>query len=309
MAAGGPETLRSGDAIKTYRYLRIGMVGAVVLLGAAVALERLKVGSLGRACWQTSISAYYYTPARAIFVGGLMVIGFALIMIKGRGLEDVFLNFAGMLAPVVAVVPTGDLGGGTRAAGATTEKVPRCLPSVSLTESGGVPTDVLRATVENNFHALLIAGFLGLAAAAIIGLAVNRGPRATLETVQSGTKRSLAATAVALAVGWAGITFWDGFYTGAHTPAAVIMFVFLGAAVLLKEREHRNDADRAYLLWYRLVFWSMLLGAIVIVGLQNWLFRDHTVFALEAWEIGLFALFWVVQTAENWDEKVRPTPV
>jgi hypothetical protein len=53
----------------------------------------------------------------------------------------------------------------------------------------------------------------------------------------------------------------------------------------------------------------MLIGAIVIVGLQRWLFRDHTVFALEAWEIGLFALFWIVQTAENWDERVRPTPV
>lgn len=51
------------------------MVGAVLLLAASIAIERSKVD-----CWQTSISAYYYTPARAIFVGGLMVIGFALIV-------------------------------------------------------------------------------------------------------------------------------------------------------------------------------------------------------------------------------------
>ena len=307
MAAGSPEILVSQDAIKTYRYLRIGIVGAVVLLGASILWERFKVGGLGRPCWQTSISAYYYTPARAIFAGALLVIGFALIMIKGRRSEDVCLNFAGMLAPIVAVVPTGELGGGTRVVGATTEKVPRCLPSVSLTESGGIPTDLLKATVGNNFHALLIVGALGLVVAVGIALFVN-GPRATLEPVEPGTKKSLAATGGLLLLGLILITFWDGFYTGAHTPAAVIMFLFLGGAVLFNAREQREDSDRAYSRWYWLVFWSMLGGAIVIVGLQKWLFKDHTVFALEAWEIGLFAVFWIVQTAENWDEEVRPAP-
>lgn len=33
-------------------------------------------------CWQRSISAYYYTPVRPIFVGGLMLIGFSLIVIE-----------------------------------------------------------------------------------------------------------------------------------------------------------------------------------------------------------------------------------
>ena len=307
MAAGSPELLGSRDAIKTYRYLRIGIVGAVVLLAASILWERFKVGDMGRACWQTSISAYYYTPARAIFAGALLVIGFALIMIKGRRWEDVCLNIAGMLAPIVAVVPTGELGGETRVVDGVTEKVPRCLPSVSLTESGGIPTDVLKATVGNNFHALLIVGFVGLVVAVGIALFVN-GPRATLEPVEPGTKKSLAATGGLLLVGLLLITYWDGFYTGAHTPAAVIMFLFLGGAVLFNARKPREDADRAYARWYWIVFWSMLGGAIVIVGLQKFLFKDHTVFALEAWEIGLFALFWIVQTAENWDEEIRPAP-
>jgi hypothetical protein len=41
------------DAIKTYQYLRIAMIGVVVLLATSVFLERAEVD-----CWQTSISAY-----------------------------------------------------------------------------------------------------------------------------------------------------------------------------------------------------------------------------------------------------------
>jgi hypothetical protein len=93
---------------KTYRYVRIGMVGATVLLGTPVLIEH---NTVEPACWQTSISAYYYSPVRAVFVGALMAIGLSLIVIKGSTWpEDVCLNVAGMLAPVVALVPTADHG-------------------------------------------------------------------------------------------------------------------------------------------------------------------------------------------------------
>ncbi|MDP8988060.1 MAG: hypothetical protein M3N11_06900, partial [Actinomycetota bacterium] len=62
-------------------------------------------------CWQASISAYYYTPVRGIFVGAIIAVGFSLIVIKGRGmLEDTALNFAGIFAPIVAVAPTTNVG-------------------------------------------------------------------------------------------------------------------------------------------------------------------------------------------------------
>ena len=106
MARRTAEPLKSQDAIKTDRYLRIGMIGAVVLLAASIAIERSKVD-----CWQTSISAYYYTPVRAIFVGTMIAVDLALIVYKGRsGREAVCLNYAGMLAPAVARVPTTDVG-------------------------------------------------------------------------------------------------------------------------------------------------------------------------------------------------------
>jgi hypothetical protein len=47
----------------------------------------------------------------------------------------------------------------------------------------------------------------------------------------------------------------------------------------------------------------MVLGGVLI-----WLtriFDEHTVFALEAYEIALFALYWSAQTAENWFEEVE----
>ena len=119
------------EAVKTYRYLRLGMVGVVVLLAASVLYERAEAP-----CWLTSISAYYYTPVRAICVGGLMVIGFALIVIKGNtSLEDAALNTAGMFAPIVAVVPTEF----------TDDK---CL---WLQPDGGTGVVGVQANIDNNF--------------------------------------------------------------------------------------------------------------------------------------------------------------
>jgi hypothetical protein len=46
----------------------------------------------------------------------------------------------------------------------------------------------------------------------------------------------------------------------------------------------------------------MVLGGILIPTTR--IFGDHTVFALEAYEIALFAIYWSVQTAENWNEAV-----
>src|SRR5680860_326649 len=92
---------------KTYRYLRIGLLFSVLMLGISIVVERVMIE-----CWQTSISGYYYTPVRAVFVSSLVVTGVAMIAIKGQGVEDLMLNIAGMLAPVVAFVPTQNVSEG-----------------------------------------------------------------------------------------------------------------------------------------------------------------------------------------------------
>src|SRR5688500_8603696 len=98
----GPEERDDAAAVLTYRYLRLGMVVVVLTLLTSVFIERRNAG-----CWQGSLSAYYYSPARPIFVSGLIAIAVSLIVIKGSiVIEDMLLNLAGMLAPIVAFVPT-----------------------------------------------------------------------------------------------------------------------------------------------------------------------------------------------------------
>ena len=48
----------------------------------------------------------------------------------------------------------------------------------------------------------------------------------------------------------------------------------------------------------------MVVGALVIWRTRY--FEDYTVLVLEAYEIALFALYWIAQTVENWPEQVEP---
>jgi hypothetical protein len=111
------------------------MIALVIDLAAAVVYEIVR----GDAdCVQTSISAYYYTHAQAVFVGALVAIGTCLICLRGStDHEDVLLNVAGMLAPVVAIVPTPEAG--------------------DCASLPGVPEDST-PNIENNITALLVIG-------------------------------------------------------------------------------------------------------------------------------------------------------
>ena len=283
--AGPLKPLESQDVRKTYRYLRIGMIGAVVLLAVSIGIERSKVD-----CFQTSISAYYYTPVRAIFVGSMFAVGLSLIVYKGRTTwEDASLNFAGMLAPVVAVAPTTDVG--------------RCwsvAPSPLPVLADGSLANWVVTNIDNNFYALLIAGFIGLGVA--LGTAMAVDPRAPLDRRRRGTWVSLGITFLALLLGWWLIQNWSGFTTRAHGSAALLMFAALVVAIVAQAVVHRRDRDTPFFVIYLLVAGLMILGGALIPLSRA--FGDHTVFALEAYEIGFFAVYWIVQTAENWNEPV-----
>src|SRR3954452_4355983 len=80
------------------------MVGLTLFLAASLVIEL----TLGDGEWLDSISSYFYTPVRGVFVGTLNAMSVCLIAIKGRDRprEDLMLNLAGMCAPVVALCPT-----------------------------------------------------------------------------------------------------------------------------------------------------------------------------------------------------------
>jgi hypothetical protein len=275
-------------AVKTYRYLRISMVGAVVLLGVSILIERWEVD-----CWQTSVSAYYYTPVRAIFVGVLMAIGLCLIVIKGStAWEDATLNAAGMLAPIVAVVPTTDVG--------------RCWsqsPGQRPVDDGGNLAPWVVANIDNNITALLITGIAGLVVAAVIASIATRNLKAVTEVGDVGMRIGLLAAMVFLIAGGVLFVAWDAFDTRAHGIAAVLMFLFLALAVGGNAWVRRNDpAPRTYFWLYTAIATAMLVAPAVMFPLgPGW---SHMVLVLEATEITLFAGFWLVQTKEHWRETV-----
>src|SRR3954451_18005677 len=138
--------MHSESTTKTYLYLRVGLVALAVFLGASLVIEL----AFGETDWLGSISAYYYTPVRSVFVGTLCAMGVCLIAIKGRDRprEDLMLNLAGMCAPVVALCPTPLED--SAACGTAT----RCVPA------SYVPG------VENNIGALLVVGAVGFLFAA-----------------------------------------------------------------------------------------------------------------------------------------------
>ncbi len=139
--------------LKSYRYLRLVMIGLVILLGVSVLIE---VFASGAGCWRTSISSYYWTPVRGVFIASLVAVGACLVIIKGNTeIEDVLLNVAGALAPIVAFVPIID------------PRECQSTPWASATDGG--------ANIKNNVGAFLIAGVLATLVAWIVARREGNG--------------------------------------------------------------------------------------------------------------------------------------
>lgn len=294
-------TRRSSQSIiKTYRYLRVAIVGMVALLAISVVGELVfgEAGQLG------SISAYYYTPVRSVFVGALMAIGLSLVAIRGRdGAEDTLLNLAGMLAPVVALVPT-----------------PLSRTGADGEPEAYVPADYL-PSIDNNVGALLV---LGPVAVAFALWTARRNPPETRRAATIGVL--VGAAALVAFAGWF-LLFRDSFVVGAHYLAAVPLFAFISAVAWINAKAARDKQDddpvlamlpagrRARL--YQTIAWAMVATvavAAVLFALQaaestpipHWLFYVETVL------LGLFVAFWLLQTAEYWKDgipdEVTPAP-
>lgn len=299
--------------IKTDRYLRAAVVALVALILVAVALEWDRAH-----CLQTSISAYYYTPARSVFVAALVAIGVALVAIRGRSDgEDVLLNLAGMLAPIVAFVPTPVVDDRGDACWTALIDSPWYSP---------IPHEAADLSIANNIASLLIVGFFVLAATTV-GLLLKRARR---NTVSPPSRWSGTWTAGLIAADAMWVLFllwywqdpsWFAFGTNAHYVAAISLFGLIGWVVLInakrvRERDNaldRKDEDRAgtsaprpttlkprsayEVIAALMVLFLVLIGAVVILGKANVIdsFQDWVLW-LELAEIACFTSFWIYQT-------------
>jgi hypothetical protein len=262
-------------AIRTWRYLRLAMIGLVGGLAFSVLYERID-GS--KDCWQTSISGYYYTHAQPYFVGALIAVGVCMFCLKGNTeAEDVLLNLAGMFAPVVALVPTTDTG--------------KCGTML------GTPEDRV-ANVDNNMWTLIFVGAVALVLLA--ALAKGRAPsRAALAGYLVAAGAWLLTTVVFLADR-------DWFRHKAHYAAAAAMFACIIAVVWINSFEFSKTGKAASMFrnQYAFIAWGMGSSLVLVpIGLiRDW---AYWVIVLEAAVIALFALFWGLQTKELWGQGLR----
>lgn len=279
------ESAPEDSARKTYLYLRVGVVSLAIFLAASLAIEMASDDST----WLGSISAYYYTAVRSVFVGSLVAMGLCLITIKGRDFaaEDLLLNLAGMCAPVVALVPT------------PLEDDPRC-PSPARC----VPPEFIPG-VENNIKALLVVGVLGLLFAAV--------------TVRAHRRLDLVAFALA-AVGFIAFalvfaTKRDAFLDYAHYGTAIPMFGLIVAVTVVNAvfAEDFVDSGGTPTLiktgrTLRNLYWMIaaLMTITIVAAVVIFLVKagggpepgSHWVFVIEAILLFLFSAFWVLQTLQ-----------
>lgn len=284
MAAG-----RTRDVVYTYRYLRGAMIALLLMLLLSVGYEWW--WETGHTCWLGSISAYYYTPARTVFVGSLCALGASLIAYKGHSSEeDVLLNFSGFMAFVVAMVPT----------------VPddRCGPN-AYTQT---PAEIA-AAVRNNIWSLVVVAVI----AAVIVAALKRGA-VRRDAAARPTTRSVLVTLGCAGVLLVELTLFlvlrDRFIALSHGIAAATMVAGVIAVMVLSalrtEARHRavgdDDDGRGYRRIYLAiaVALTVALAATVVAALTVRGFA-HLVLVAEVIVIVLFATYWGVQTKELWD--------
>jgi hypothetical protein len=286
---------------KSYRYLRIAMVGVLLALAAAVFYQSSQQGS-----FLASVSAYYYTSAQGVFVGALIGLGVSMIVLQGMNdAENTFLNLGGMFAIVIAIVPTGrgpDFDTAVQAcrrSGGTllTHRASKTLdcPTVQALQ------EATRANVENNMAALLIVGGLALILAGVI---LFKGK--TDETGTAGRRWVLAGFSAALLFWLGGLIALavsvDWLAGNAHYIAAgcllLCILIVIGANAQ-RRQERRSGANVVKSLSayrYTWIAGVTLVGTGVLIAL--WQANVISLFWVEISVALMFILFWAVQTLE-----------
>ena len=295
-------------ALRTYTAIRTGVVAVIVALGFAVWRE---IATSPDDCVQRSLSAYYYTPVRPVFVGALLIIGFAMIVMWGMTWkEDAALNLAGLLLMVVALVPTLD---------ANFCSIPKALRGkVPDTETKQIADNALiRANadaVSRSFTSLLFVIALILLLVAATGVMVMSRP-SSQRTPSSAALIGYAVTWGLAVLAW---VFYFVVYQDADNPGSAfnhkvhswsanlaVGFIILAVVFAARDKAGSDEPTKKKWVWfYGLVAATMALTAIVIkVGDHFDLFSgwvdDHATFLLEAILIALLGIFWVLQTIDR----------
>jgi hypothetical protein len=318
-------------SLKTYRYLRIAMMAVVAALAYSVVTEWRRDH-----CLLDAISLYYYTPARPVFIGAMVAIGVALLAVKGKTpIEDICLSLAGMMAPLVAFIPTDD-----DPTNACRNQLVQVVNGVAPTDKYQVPDQGFNGNqISNNLHALIFAAWVAVVIL-ILAFVIDRLlDRHEEWGITKGTKINFGIGAVLVVVGTFLVLFAYDWVLGVHGDAAAAMFGLLAVAAVSNwwvwhratrdgQNDHGDDdvlenhiraeaggdrpGPKTLAAIERWCAWIYLVVGVVmaLVGIF-YLFFQHaswaptdTVLYVEGIEILLFFVYWAVQTVERWDRTV-----
>ncbi|MBB2923695.1 hypothetical protein [Cellulomonas cellasea] len=263
---------------ETYRYLRLATIVLLVMLAAAVVGQAVAAG-----CWQTSISAYYWTAAHGIVVGSLCALGACLVVYRGSSdTEDVVLGISGYLAFVVAMVPV--------------RPEPLC-------GGPGLPVWDVSASVRNDVGAVLVAAALTELLTYLIGRRAH--PRRELDG--PGRFWRWVKWAVLVAVAAAYVLAPEQLERHGHYGAALLMFAGIVVVVVANAfSSRREEPSSRFSTAYWVVAASMVLTLVVeLVLRQGERGAERGVIVVEALLVLEFAAFWAVQTVELWGYPTR----
>ncbi|MBO9577168.1 MAG: hypothetical protein J7480_00180 [Microbacteriaceae bacterium] len=268
----------------TYRYLRIAIAATVVALVAGVAIESTRIGLLN------SISAYYYTDARNIFVASLIACSLGMLVLSEPGPQRTLRAIGALFAPLVALIPT------TTSSGS--------VPGLEFVCPGGA-----RLCVPEPFETEVTVGigtYLIVAAAGWVTALVLRLRRPAADRTSGATLvvAALVIAAVAavdlLAHDW--LVFWG------HGLAALAFFGVFAALAVVNAVQRTPPVARAARIVYVLVALGMVgaVVAVLVIGIVSAETGESIpILGAELTELGLFFTFWVLQTVDGAGRKAE----
>lgn len=273
-----PPAAPSTSVQRTYRYLRIAIAGTVVVIFAAVALAAASVG------WLTSVSDYFYTPARNALVGALIAAALALVALSGRGTERALLDAAALFAPLIAIVPT--------------TLAPGSVPGIAVPCSDRCFPPAFEAEVANGVATYLVVGLLTV----LVGLLLVALRQLELAVVGFSL---VVSTGVLAIVGACWLFARDAFLAQGHFVATIAFFALFATVAVLNAFPRRGAPPP---LVFRLLYVAIAasLVAVLVVYIALLPTADATglpvVLIAEAAALALFFGFWVIQGVEKWHE-------
>ncbi len=263
--------------LRTHRSLRLALVAVAVAIAASVLLQVAADG------WVLlpSISDYFYSPARGVFVGGLTAAAVALLALSGRDAESIMLDVAAVFAPLIAIIPTGYRG------------------------QPFVPADVL-PTVRNGVG-VYIAMVVALLVLGVVLAA--RGEMAWRRVgVVGGTAGavSMALAILAFAPGLSGsFPFAGG--VNLHLVATVCFFAMFAAIPLVTVLSSAERTARVFRRIYLAVAVAIVIALVltIVAGVVHP--EAGGVLLGETAALAAFAVFWTTQTIERWRDSDPPS--